>query len=259
MIQAKKLVPLFIRDRLRFLKKPRLSLLRFLLRLTAQEKVMQGPFTGMKFCVPDYNTAMLSGTWEKELWETLDDFLAIDPKRILCIGAAEGYYAVGLGIRFPNCRIIAFEQQRKYQIMLGRLSIENDLSNLQLQGKCTPNTLQQTLGANLDSSIVICDVEGYEIELLDPSNIKSLSKSYILVELHPMYVENCESIILNRFTQSHEISKIKGRVRTLDDLPTRAVSFLSLLFGKETILSLMEEGRPYPMDWLWMRPKNDAC
>ena len=80
MIQAKELVPLFIRDRLRFLKKPRLSLLRFLLRLTAQEKVMQGPFTGMKFSVPDYNTAMLSGTWEKELWETLDDFLAIDPK-----------------------------------------------------------------------------------------------------------------------------------------------------------------------------------
>ena len=80
-----------------------------------------------------------------------------------------------------------------------------------------------------------------------------------MVELHPMYVENCESIILNRFTQSHEISKIKGRVRTLDDLPTRAVSFLSLIFGKETILSLMEEGRPYPMDWLWMKPKNDAC
>ena len=177
MIKVKGLVPMFIKDRLRFLKKPRLYLLRFILRLTAQEKVMQGPFTGMKFCVPDYNTAMLSGTWEKVLpQKTLDDFLAIDPKRILCIGAAEGYYAVGLGIRFPNCRIIAFEQQIKYQIMLGRLSIENDLTNLQLQGKCTPNTLQQTLGANLDSSIVICDVEGYEIELLDPVNINESLK-----------------------------------------------------------------------------------
>lgn len=258
MLKVKELVPLFIRDRLRFLKKPRLSLLRFLLRLTAKEKVMQGPFTGMKFCVPDYNTAMLSGTWEKELWETLNDFVTIDPKRILCIGAAEGYYAVGLGIRFPNCRIIAFEQQRKYQFMLGRLSRENDFSNLQIKGKCTPNVLQQTLGANPGSTIVICDVEGYELELLDPINIKSISKSHILVELHPMYVENCEAIILARFSQTHEISKINGRIRTLDDLPARTVSFLSLLFGKKTILSLMEEGRPYPMDWLWMRPKRDA-
>ena len=256
MIQAKELIPLFIRDRLRFLKKPRLSLLRLLLRLSAQEKVMQGPFTGMKFCIPDYNTAMLSGTWEKELWETLDNFLSIDPKRILCIGAAEGYYAVGLGIRFPDCRIIAFEQQRKYQFMLGRLTLENDLSNLQIKGKCNPNVLQQTLGENPDSTIVICDVEGYEIELLDPDNIKSLSKSYILVELHPMYVENCEATLLSRFSQTHEISKIKGRTRTLEDLPARTVSFLSLLFGKETILSLMEEGRPYPMDWLWMKPKR---
>ena len=84
-------------------------MLRFILRLTAQEKVMQGPFTGMKFCVPDYNTAMLSGTWEKELWETLDDFLAIDPKRILCIGAA--VIMPWFGIRFPNCRIIALNNK----------------------------------------------------------------------------------------------------------------------------------------------------
>ena len=65
-------------------------------------KIMQGTFAGMDFKVPDFNTAMLLGTWELELRETLQEILSINPSGVICIGAAEGYYAIGMAIKFPE-------------------------------------------------------------------------------------------------------------------------------------------------------------
>ena len=71
------------------------------------QKILSGLFAGT-FDIPDFNTAMMIGTWEKELH---DFFFNLEIQNdILCIGAAEGYYAVGLAKSFPDFEIYAMSQ-----------------------------------------------------------------------------------------------------------------------------------------------------
>ena len=52
---------------------------------------------------------MLLGTWELELTEIWERILANDYSLMVDVGAAEGYYAVGMNLRKPNAEVIAYE------------------------------------------------------------------------------------------------------------------------------------------------------
>ena len=67
----------------------------------------------MLFDVPNFNTAMLIGTWELELNEQISKLLDTKPTKIYCIGAAEGYYAVGFATKLPACNVYAFFSKRQ--------------------------------------------------------------------------------------------------------------------------------------------------
>ena len=71
----KLLIPLKIRNYLRFIKHPHYSLLRFCLAYVSCKKIIKGLFAGMHFDVPNFNTAMLLGTWELELEEQISNLL----------------------------------------------------------------------------------------------------------------------------------------------------------------------------------------
>src|SRR5690348_2955146 len=61
----------------------------------------------------------LLGTYEKELepvWQTLN--LLRNPQVIYDIGAAEGYYAVGFAVKFPQSQIFAWEMDASSQSQL---------------------------------------------------------------------------------------------------------------------------------------------
>ena len=72
----------------------------------------------MLFDVPNFNTAMLIGTWELELMELVSKLLDNKPSKVFCIGAAEGYYAVGFATKLPKSKIYAFEIQDVYRHFL---------------------------------------------------------------------------------------------------------------------------------------------
>jgi hypothetical protein len=250
-----KLFPLKLRDSFRFLKHPYQTFLRFVLKKQSKLKIMQGPFQGMKFDVPDFNTAMLVGTWELELVECVDQLNCIAPSAIICIGAAEGYYAIGMAIRFPDLKVIAYEEQEKYLKFLTDLAESNGVNNVIPRGKCAPADIENTINESGLKPLIICDVEGFEIELLDPQISPGLKSAYILVELHDMYVTRCEETLLDRFEKSHTSKIIYGRNRLVSDLPER-LRFLRFFSTTSTLVNLMNEGRPYPMKWLWLKPKN---
>jgi hypothetical protein len=208
----------------------------------------------MLFDVPNFNTAMLIGTWELELDEQISKLLDMKPAKIYCIGAAEGYYAVGFASKLPVCNIYAFEMQDKYRSFLLNLSSSNNCSNIEIHGECTTDRLHQFLHKDNESSFVFCDIEGGEIDLLDLNKVPELIRTTILVEVHEMYVEDCEKTLINRFKNTHSYTIIRGRKRTLQDLPNK-LNFFRFISSPAKILSLMGEGRPYPMNWLYFEPK----
>lgn len=210
----------------------------------------------MIFNIPNFNTAMLLGTWEKELHNILKFINLNNYDHIICIGAAEGYYAVGFGRTHTNSKIITYEIESQYRNLLKQLANLNDINNVIFETHCDAIKLTQLINPiSNNSNLIICDVEGAEIDILDPLKIKTLVDIPILVEVHEMYQKNCEEKMVKRFCDSHEITVIEGKKRELDDLPLE-LSFLKIIFSKKRILNLMSEGRPYPMNWLWMIPKT---
>ena len=72
--------------------------------LACNGRVASGPFAGMRhgdIAVGSVLTVKLLGTYEKELWPIIDQIIATAYPLIIDIGAAEGYYAVGLAMRIP--------------------------------------------------------------------------------------------------------------------------------------------------------------
>ena len=208
----------------------------------------------MLFDVPNFNTAMLIGTWEIELNNQISNLLESNPCDVFCIGAAEGYYAVGFATKLPKSKVYAFEIQSKYRQFLHKLSSANNCKNIEVHGECSTEVLNQYLVKSNSSSLIICDIEGGEIELLDLNRVPSLKRSSILVETHEMYVTDCEKTLIDRFKKTHSFTVIHGRERTLQDLPNE-LNFLRLVSSSKKILGLMGEGRPYPMNWLYLEPK----
>jgi hypothetical protein len=220
-------------------------------------RVMVGPFAGMKFNVPNFNTAMLLGTWEKELWPLMETFKNARPTEIICIGAAEGYYAVGLAKMFPKVPVIAFEQSPEYLNFLTNLSSANNCNNVITKGECNCCNFEHALLETKENPLVFCDIEGGEIEILDKSRVPSLSHARILVEVHEMYVEGCQQKLMERFSDTHSAEVFKGEDREIKDFPAMFF-FLRFLSSRKKILSLMGEGRPYPMNWIYFVPNKSS-
>ncbi|MDC3282903.1 hypothetical protein OAU80_02395 [Opitutales bacterium] len=195
---------------------------------------------------------MLLGVWEKELsfiWDSLENH-----EFIIDVGAAEGFYAVGLARKYPNKKIIAFEMNPTSKILLEKTIKDNSVKNLEVFGKCEYQDLSKIYN-KLRNSFIIMDCEGHELELLKNSEPSIFKKTHILVELHEMYAVGCTNILKRRFADTHQVSEIEGQHRSLSDWPSE-LSFLRFLFPQKLLLHFMDEGRPHPMNWLYMKPKS---
>ena len=83
-----------IKNLLRPWKNPIDYTLLILIKIWGSGKVLSGPFKGLKMRQKFPTKPMLLGVWEKELsfiWDSLGN-----QRFIVDVGAAEGFYAVGL-------------------------------------------------------------------------------------------------------------------------------------------------------------------
>ena len=75
---------------------------------------------------------MMLGTWEKELHTTISN---LKPEgTIICIGAAEGYYAVGLAKLHLRTNVYAYEAQSLYGLSSKKMLREMELKTLLFRG-----------------------------------------------------------------------------------------------------------------------------
>ena len=168
------------------------------------------------------------------------------------IGAAGGYYAVGFLRRCPRVRVTAFEASGVHRSALASLASTNGVDRrLSIRDACDSRALGGALVGS-ERTLLVVDVEGAELALLDPERIGSLRTVWMLVEVHDFVDEETSAVLRRRFEQSHRIRVVDSRERTVSDLPT--VKGLS----PRTLRSLASEGRPTPMQWFWMTPQEEA-
>jgi hypothetical protein len=224
-----------------------------------QGRILSGPFAGMAYLNEAHGSALnakLLGVYERELHPVWTELVRRDFDRVVVLGAAEGYYAVGLARYFPQAKVIAFETDEKARALVRELSALNQVAaRMSVQGVAGPVAFAQALPPEPASAdLVICDIEGAERELLDPQSVPALGRAAILVELHEFAVPGIGALLRARFSSTHRIREIPTQARTRADYPFTGWPLRFL--PEKSIIRRMEEFRPGPMSWLWMQPHD---
>ena len=253
-------LPNSVRSPLRWIATPRSELLGAWLRQRAENRVQSGPFEGTSLeltAVSSRNLlGYLLGTQELELHSIIETIIARDYDNVINIGAADGYYAIGLARRMPNTVIDAYEALHEHHSLLRLAAKKNGVSErVRVRGLCTIPLLSNSLKEGDAKRLVLADIEGAEVQLLDPEKVRSLFRTDILVETHDVIEPGCSDCLLRRFADSHEIIRIRSRPRTLNDFPPAltprwAKGMTSLL------VEAMNERRRGEQEWLFLSART---
>jgi len=219
----------------------------------AEAKVASGPFEGMNYVTQAANSAFcpkILGTYEKELWPAIEEIVRGEYDQVIDIGAAEGYYAVGFALKIPNTRIIAFETDTHYHHLLRALARLNAVEkSLELRGHCFPNDLNHLLD-EAKKTVVMCDIEGAEMELMDPDAVPALRRCDLLIETHDFARPGVADFLRRSFQNTHSITTIEGRNRAPADWPFAEEFPISSEMRAEM---LDEQRNGVEQEWLWMK------
>jgi tRNA G37 N-methylase Trm5 len=160
---------------------------------------------------------------------------------IVVVGAAEGYYAIGMKCRLPKAKVYAIEPSNE------SISI--------LMNAAAANQAEIIVGAPLGEvfaapDLVLMDCEGAEVEYLDYEKFPMLASAHVIVEIHNLQGQNTDGILLDRFRGTHRVVMYMEGPRD----PNR----FACLSGMTSDYRWMavSEGRPCLMSWYSMTPKG---
>ena len=153
--------------------------------------IQHGAFKGMQWLDdPRWGRSeqgvIILGLYEQEVLESL--LSAPCQYRVFVdVGAADGYYAVGLVHSGKVDRSVAFETIPECRAAIRRLAEKNAVRNkLTILGTASDNFVDTLRESKIDSdeTMFLIDIEGAEFKILNEEVFKFLSKSMIVVETH---------------------------------------------------------------------------
>jgi hypothetical protein len=182
----------------------------------ADALVQSGPFRGMQLSLEaSWSDGAVApkvlGSYEAELHPALCKAIVRHPATVINIGCAEGYYAVGLALRLPNAKVIAFDNDERAQAIC---------------------------------RLLVMDCEGGELELLSDDVIAGMRNCDIIVECHDFITRGIAEALTGRFATSHQVERVEKRSRDPNQFP-----LLQNRSSLESWLALCEF-RPKLISWL---------
>lgn len=233
---------------LRYLAKYRSTLIQNTLVSRHGTKVMGGPFEGMDFVAQSAegcHVPKLLGCYEEELHPFLAQLPAQGYEAIVDIGCAEGYYAVGLKRLVPAARMVACDIDPKARAACEALANKNGV-DVEIRGEFRHEDFAEFAGRRV---LVWCDIEGAEVELLDPARAPALAGMDMVIELHPTPQGQAEALVLPRFAATHTIEVLQAQAHQ-PKLPP----FLAQLGHLDQLLAQWE-WRSAPTPWAILRAR----
>lgn len=233
----------------RSLMKDRTHALADIIKRESRMRVMGGPFQGL--ALPDAMSwgdlaPKLLGIYESELAGAVDALVAGKPSRVVNVGCAEGYYAVGLARRLPGIEVIAYDTDPSAQALSALCASLNGVP-LTVRGTCAPEELA-ALARSEPRLAVVLDCEGFERELLlaTPDAFRTTS---VLVECHDTIHPGITDRIAQAFAQSHTVTRLVQGARNPHAIP------LLQSWNEADRWLVVSERRAAVMSWLWLQPK----
>ncbi len=190
--------------------------------LSPERIVLGGIFKGMKYAVyQSFGSGLLTkliGSYEDELHPTLQNLSKNKYSDIIDIGCAEGYYAVGLALLFPEARIHAYDiEERALDLCRKMATANHTMERTTLKRKCDKAELVNFKFNG--KGLVICDCEGYESELFDKNVAYALNNCDLIIELHDGQVPGIKKQIQEAFDETHQIEFVRSKLKAVKDYP----------------------------------------
>ena len=152
----------------------------------------------------------------------------------------------------PDVTSLAFDTDPKAQAACVQLAEKNEVSDRVEVGELfSPDNFADY---EHESTLVFCDIEGAELELLDPEIAPALKSMDLIVESHECLIPGITDTLIIRFSAKHDISLILDNgSRHLDNDP----AWFKHLSHLDQLLATWE-CRSGPTPWLVMSAKSQV-
>ncbi len=197
--------------------------------------VRYGPFAGMRWLDnPSWGRSeqgvMMLGLYEQEVLTALVGAPA-HFRVFVDVGAADGYYAVGMLHNGRVDRSVAFEAIPAAREAIKLLAAENGVADkITVLGTATDRFADDLAAQNIRSSetLFLFDIEGAEFKVLTEEVFAFLKNSLIVVELHPnIYPDPQREVegLIQRSSRTHTVknwfpgARNPWTIRELDRFP----------------------------------------
>jgi hypothetical protein len=216
----------------------------------AAPKILNGPFSGMRYIKEAYGSALLPkllGSYEQPIHEWIERVCATSRyKVVIDVGCAEGYYACGFAKRMPSSRVFAYDVNKEAVSAAKRLSRDNELSNIFFGNLFNPQELEIIRGPLKNSQLFIfMDIEGAELDFLRACGNETLSGLDFLIELHDCFRSGITEEIVSLLQKSHQLEIVFDyNWRSLERYK------LPIKMEQSDFEEYVDEMRPVGMRWL---------
>ena len=224
-------------------------------RLFSDLTVLNGPFAGMKYpslkSIGSTIYPKLLGSYEMELHAIIKKTLSLSYTSVVDIGCAEGYYAVGFGLKLQGIKVFAFDTDPEAQTLCKTMGELNGVSII-AGGFCDKDLLMQLdLG---ERALVISDCEGYENELFDVQLAHYLIPHDVLIETHDLIEIETTQRLLKIFSETHDCVIVDS----IDDiLKAYTYDYRELeVFSLDERRHLLAEYRGAIMRWIFAKSRR---
>ena len=228
-----------------------------LLEAAHGRRVAYGLFKGMVLgeessWAPNDKIPQLLGVYEEHVARKLTDLSARNVDHFIDVGAADGYFCVGLASRGYFERVTAFEISPRGRAAIHDNAVANGCAaRIQICGAASAESLSEVLGSS-SSAVVLIDIEGGEYGLLSADLLQMMSHCHVIVELHPWTQADgvrSDADLVERASAVFRVSTFR-RERYCPDI----FDELAHLPDEERLVAL-GEGRPERMRWMYLEPR----
>lgn len=190
--------------------------------------VRGGPFKGMKYIEISHGSQLLPkllGSYEEPIHKWVENVIKKRYRVIVDIGCAEGYYAIGFALKIPEATVYAYDTNEEAIKMLETMAKMNQVDGrIKVGAFCDHKELNEICSIN---TLVFCDIEGDERELLDPIKVPNIINADLIIESHDFFRPGTTELLIGRFSKTHKISIVvdysrdrEKYISTLDNKPS---------------------------------------
>lgn len=239
------------------ISKTQLRISKYLFKLF-DGQVKYGPFQGLRMTWDsswgsNSRCTMLLGIYESELLTVLKR-VSKHYRYFIDIGAADGYYAVGVLVGNLFEKTYCFEASVKGRKIIERNANLNDVSErISISGPAVGDFFNQIQPEVRSNAVLLIDIEGGEFEMLSSQFFEAFNSSVILVEIHDWMVSDSELKLENLKLQAQDYFEIK-ELKTAERNPGAFKELVNMTDSERWIAC--SEGRDKLQSWWLLIPRS---